>query len=436
MSSEELDFAVIGDEPAGLWFLGRIYEIATAPRPPETLKAPPLSGLGWISLEENVPPVCFPATFASSFGIPLPSSWSAEIITNRRALVWNSSEIYDAFPGLPQVDFNEDPLGALLHPKRGTCRAIRRAIIRNPELLSFASGLLKYLGRSEPLQPEAAVLSALYCTELAWWQATVQVPPSATRFRIRPWENPLEDIKVLSSGAIALHFRGHDPIASRRWILNTSVHTLKRLCRHSQRWLRLFQVGSEFSGRSLYPLRLKVDPLGISAAKRKLTLLFDTEEIPDIDAEVWPITLTVESHQKEIVLWTSAPAQTSLEAVLEQFRQGMGRLNRLFPFLRQTLRSLEPSLSLDTCATSEVRQEVLRALEDQSVELYGLAGVSTETRQRAISSLLPYLNCHLPYPLGTLWAASQLLTKLVGRKQVKAHQALLARPSEPKGLSL
>lgn len=92
MALDEFQCVVLGDEPAGLWILRRLRELA------------PEARLGWVSYEQIPPPVCVPVSLARPFRLKeLGPSWSAEIVTPSRTLPWSAEALRAAFPELPPI---------------------------------------------------------------------------------------------------------------------------------------------------------------------------------------------------------------------------------------------------------------------------------------------------------------------------------------------
>ena len=185
------------------------------------------------------------------------------------------------------------------------------------------------------------------------------------------------------------------------------------------------------SRKALYPLRLRVENSGLPCAVRPLTIYFDTDDIPEIESESWPLQVLpgTAPGEKEVVLWVPAPREPSLDTLLESFRSGMRRLNHLFPFLHRTLLGISVPLEMESCFLEEERAQALEQLEQSALELYDLTSFSTQTRSPCLTHLFPFLYCHLPYPLGPLCAARKLLEQMVGKKRLKGQSA--PSPSVP-----
>lgn len=413
---EEFHYVILGDEPGGLWLARRLSE--------ELRDVVPEPRIAWISFTETLKPTIFPRKLAPLFQVTPGDAWSAEIVTPGRVLKWDDASLARAFPELPPTAFG-DPQGSL-GASQAQLSAIRYAIRCRPELLSFASGLWKALGRAHRLHAESVVYGALLCTELFHWDAAAEVPPGVERIVLSPDDNPLEALKAPRSGGLSLQFKGRAPLRGQKWILNTSfrrLHSLSSACRDLLDLLHF--EGSMRAQEALYPFHVRAESRAIPCTVGPLSVWFDTEEIPELHSEVWPIEVQNEGNVKRITVGASAPRELSLEAVLDRYREGMRRLNRLFPFLAESLIQVGVPLSMDSCFREEDRARALREIDTDAVEWYSLTSAHTQTRSDALEGLFPFLHCHLPYPIGPLQAAGKLLTELTRRKKKKPATAAI-----------
>src|SRR5688572_12550005 len=90
------DCIIVGDEPAGLWFLNRYHELLG--------NSVPAPRLGWLSFTTRPTTVPVPVTIAKSYGIKVKDEWAAEIITPKETLVWDKASIQKRFPELPAFE--------------------------------------------------------------------------------------------------------------------------------------------------------------------------------------------------------------------------------------------------------------------------------------------------------------------------------------------
>lgn len=422
MYLDEFHCVVVGNEPAGLWLLRRL-----AGATDESGK--PLQ-CAWIRMTPDPQAIPIPTCAAPEFGISLTGPWHAELVTRRRNLEWKPDAIQAAFPGLPKALWEKPVSGPGFLARPGALGAHRKALEKHPELLSFASGIWKALGRTPHLQPEVLLWSSLLATELGLWTPTDGLGENLTVIRASEWENPLEETKSAPQGSLSLKFRDLKPIVARHWVLNLPFRSFRRLSAKSDglsRWLTTdAEVGAN---RALYRFRIKAEGTAIPAAVPPMAVAFDAEVIPDWDTELWPFRVDRDGETAWIELTASAPPGVPLDAVLDRFRDGMRSLGRLFPFLESSVQSFSAPLSLDSCYDEEARAGVAQALEDQSIELYANTSLHAVTRHKSLTALFPSLHCGLPYPLGPLSVARRVATEILGKP--KAREAASAAPAPP-----
>lgn len=434
MGLTEFSYVVLGDEPAGLWLLRRLAELLPAGE-----------RLLWIRFDETLAPVAVPPALARSFKLALGESWSPEILTPTSALRWRADEIARRFPelsarvsepgpGIPQPRLTRHDVLPQPRLTRHEMHAVRSALRNHPELLAFAQGVWRRLGRSYNLHAETLVSGALFCAELAWWEPQRELPERVEQLRISPRDNAVEAMKTLRDGALELGFHGIEPVVGRRWILNSPWHRLLALSRRHPDLVASLNVSEDLRAReALCALRVTVRADALPIALQPLTIRFDTDEIPDLAREVWPIELLPAppgAATRELALWATVPRELSLDAALDALGQSLGRLNGLVPFVAEGIEALSVPLSMDSCFTDEQRGEALDTLERSYVELHDYTSLQTQTRLPGLKALLPSHYCNLPHPIGPLHAARRLLEDLVGRKRLK-QEALAAAALPP-----
>jgi hypothetical protein len=400
---------VVGDEPAGLWLMRQLYDVGIPGGKPT---------LGWVRLEVPRLPVCFPASFAKPFGISGSDTWYPEVLTPHHRLSWDPKTLSELFPELPPAS-------------RPSLAMIRKTIRRRPEILAYAAGIWRVLGRTERLNPEGLVLGALHCAGLLWWDVAGDVPAGVQRIGVIDNRNPIESMKREGTGW-AMKFRQWDePIVAERWVFNLPLHQLRWMCRQSPELVRALRMDvSVRAPHSLFGLRVRGEKGGIPFMVRPLTIAFDTDEIPDLMHEVWPIVRRDTEQGHELTVWVSGFTEPALEATLSNFRMGMQRLNQLFPFLGRSLLQIGLPLDVDTCFSDEHRADVLDTLETGMIEYFQISRLHAQTGHRAVHALLPYIQCHLPYPLGPLFTARKLLEEWAGKKRLRAYEAEQTRSSQ------
>lgn len=185
MGFEEFQAVILGDEPAGLWLARRLQQL-DAQRPAGT--AP--MRIAWISFSDSPERVCVPRAAALPFGLSVGDPWSPELVTPRRSLPWEESSLTHLYPDWPARCLDPNPIQSLFEPRSQQLAVSRHLLRAHPELLSYASGLWKFLGRTSHLQPEMLVLGSLLATELTWWDAASEVPPKSRASNSHPRKIP------------------------------------------------------------------------------------------------------------------------------------------------------------------------------------------------------------------------------------------------------
>lgn len=412
---EEFDFLIIGNEPAGLWLARRLRE--------ELASETPAPRIGWVDFGP-APECFFPDKVASLFQLPPadPATlFSPAIVSPERTLSWREETLSEFFPELPSSLLGSYAPKAPLAPTSAEMSSLRYALRGHPELLPLSAGLWKRLGRAPNLHPETILAATLLCTKLRVWHPTEDLPSSIDAFRLDPVTNPLTGMKASRGGEIALQFQGLPPLLSRKWILNLPFHLLRRLTQNTPELAALLHASPAMRCHTgLFGLELEVAPGGIPANLSPLTTVLETESIPDLDEEVWPLQLRSKGDKTALTLWATAPQEVSLESTLDQFRKGLGRLNHLFPFLADSIDSLSVPLGMESCFDDETRAAAYDLLEARHWECYQAVSFQTQSRSTALDTFFPFLNCHLPYPVGPMVTAQQWLTEVVrSRKRRK-----------------
>ncbi len=408
MYLDEFHCVVVGNEPAGLWLLKRLAGATGEDGKP--IKC------AWLRLSGDPQAIAIPAFAATEFDIPLASLWHPELVTRRRNLEWSQRSIQAAFAGLPEILWEKPVAGSGFSMRPGALQAHRKALEKHPELLGFASGIWKALGRTPQLQPEALLWSALLATDLGLWNPTDTLPDCVSQLEANERENPLEEAKSLAAGGLSLKFQGLTPIVSRHWVLNLPYRAFALLSSQSDalsKWL----TADEKAGahRSLYHFQVKAAGLVVPLAVPPLVVAFDAEVIPDWDTEIWPFRVVRANHSVTLEVTASAPPGVPLDAILDRFRGAMKTLTRLFPFLPGSVQSFSAPLSLESCYDQPARDSVAQSLDEDSIELYANTSLHTVTRHKSLTALFPSVQCGLPYPLGPLAAARRIALDILGK---------------------
>lgn len=410
MAFDEFEYVVVGNEPAGLWLLSALEKAHR--QFGEQPKA------AWICLGNEPAPVALPSKLGKAFDVDGVDHWSVELLTPERSIEWNAKTLASMFPELPAIDTAREVLDSLTSPSVPEMTAVRNAIAKKPELIGFAQGVWKSVGRTQQQLPEAAVHYSRFLTELQWWSPEKSLSTSVERVLLDPRENAMEAFKPRKADGASIRFRNFGEVTSRRWIWNLDMRTLMTLaskCPELVTLLNLQWAPARLS--ALYPLQLTVAPEAIPAPVPPISLLYDSELIPDPQTEIWPLTLRSVGESKQLTVWANAPGLVSTDAVLDRFRVGVRRVNQLFPFLAERLRQYSVPLTIDTCFDEAQRRAVADRLQDSSFELYEQTSFYTETRSPALMLLVPYLGCNLPYPIGTLSAARRIVSSLFAKRK-------------------
>ncbi len=413
MAFDEFGCVVLGNEPAGLWLLSELERQYAA--------VGEEARLGWVSLGGDPAPVCLPTELGKSFGVSPTATWSTEILTPRMNIPWTAKSVSDRFPELPAADMslnaNRDLAAALAQPTAPELAAIRTAIAKHPQLIGHAQGLWKAFGRTQHVLPESAVHYARFLTQLQWWSPEKDLSPQIQRRNLST-ANGMESFKVRKPEGVSISFRDFGEITSRKWILNLDLRSLLTLCAQCPEFLQQLNLHWEPATlQALYPLRLRVEADAIPAPMPPMAVAFDTDLIPDPATEIWPMTLRNSAELRELTVWASAPGLVSLEAISERFREGLRRAQEIFPFLSRKLIQISMPLGMDSCFGEDERRSVCDALQESSMEVYHQTSFYTDTRATSISLLLPYLGCHLPYPIGNLLAARKIAAAMVPKRK-------------------
>jgi hypothetical protein len=407
---DDFHCVVVGNEPAGFWLLSELdrafREQGEIPR------------LGWVPLFPGPVAQLLPSAVVSTLQGALSSGSSAELVTPSESISWNKRALREqGLELLSQPPTLRSGLEGFTSPTPADLTAIREALSRCPDLLSVAQALWKITGRAQQHAPEALVHYARFCTAFEWWEPQNTLPLSVERFE---WPAPaeIESFRSTREGVVAIEFTGGNKILSKQWVFSCDNRALAGLCSPCPSFFSLLNVEWQPSAlRALYPLHLLVENAAIPAPVSDLTFYFDSDTIPDPDTEIWPLTKKNRGEHQELTLWVDAPGWVSLEAVLETFRKGMARVNRLFPFLAERLLEVSVPLGMDSCHSVEYRRQVADELQFRSIEKYRFTGFRTDTRSTSLQLLMPHLGCHLPYPLGTIQAARSLVPTLLGKKK-------------------
>jgi len=414
---QEYELVVVGDEPAGLWLLRRYSEAMAEHGGP--------GAMGWLSLESDHRPHSIPSLLGSAFDLQMSESWNLEIVSPQRNLIWHPENIRKMFPSLPEpvvpVSAMEKKTGPeeLLTWDKPWLTEVRKALQRHPELYSLSQAVWKWMGRSLPTVSEAQFLNAYRFADFAYWDPSNMVPKDVSRVSLSLGLHPIEECTPNKTGGMTISFRGFGPISAKRWIWNLPWNQLTALCRHSPQALKLqnLSTGQACADQSLYGLRITASAEACPAPMRPVTVYLDDWHIPDPQSEMWPVQLFSFGQTKELCIWSSACTDTALEATQSSFVEATKRLYRLLPFLPTMARNFSVGLDSSCSFEEQTRAAWIENLHANRIELYQQTLSGVGARHWAFHLLVPAVDCHLPYPFGTLLAARKLVREFVPKKK-------------------
>lgn len=420
MPLDEFDCLVVGNDAAGLWLLAKLCESYKE-------KDLPTPRMAWVNLGSSARSF-LPMPVAETFAInPSETPWSAEIIVPGESFLWSQENLLKKFPNLPFDKFR----AALFKTGLSQYTLAHQTIKTYPELLSFASGLWKIFGRSQGPQPETVLTGALACTELFRWDPIKELPTTVETIPVNPTTTPVEEIRSLKQGTVSIKFKDAAPVLAKRVIFNAPLWQLGELFEGHHDFFHLLNIDeSLFAKRAHYSLKITAEKNAIPCPLKPLSLYYDVEEIPDIETEVWPFFYEETETDKEITVWATGPREISLEALQERLRAGVGRMNRLFPFLSSSVRGFQVPLGTESCHSPEVRHDAMKTLEHHAIEIYAQSWLHIRSRLKNLFVLGPFVNCHYPYPWGQLQLAQKLLKELQPKPKKKTESPT-ATPRAP-----
>lgn len=435
---QTLDLLILGNEPAGLWLL-REYEKLFPIHAQLKKQQRTQPSLGWLKINGPIPPVLTNKPTASFFDLPTDHYFSPEMASTKNLFKWSTQNVRKTFPGLLEL-FERSPTNELFNPSTNTLNKIRWEIAKNPRLLTYSQTLWKILGRCRQVSPENMVWAALQSTEITSWD--YQSLPTSNR-HLETWsfnlgEGPVSLTELPSvdpkdkQKIFKITLPSGQSLSTRNLILNLSVGEFIKL--GVPELLALLGIEkSIFSPVAQYPLILEFKDFCLPRNVSPLTFFLDEEVLPEPDREVWPMIINSNTPFQKISLWVTERKDFSLESVSEKLKGALSRLYSHFPEALENLESQSVPLGLETCYSDSQRAETLMALEQSSKELYSVSLLHPKTRKKGISPLLPALRCNLPYPVGPLLGAQELLSDLFDKKTLKnsSPKALSAGATSP-----
>lgn len=427
---QPLDLLVIGNEPAGLWLLREFEKIYPTRNLSKRNSKQPIRTtpqLGWLKTETELSPFFLSRPIAEAFNISATSFVSPEIALPKSRLKWSLDRIIQDFPAI-SAQLVQNLAKNLASLKAEDCRTIQKALALHPELLTYAQALWKQLGRCRQMTPENMIWAALCSTELSYETALDLVEPILS---LQTWEIPLraraliiEEVKGQEAGSKTKHFQCTLPtgekILTQNLVFNLPLKQLFGLSNPSWRET-LFSDLDLLSPLSHYPIFLEFSQFRLPQNISPLTLFLDQDVLPEPDREIWPMINSGDSQAQKITLWITNRTQFSLESISEHFKFALKRFQAQFPEALKKLINQSVPLGLESCYCEEHRKNLIEMLESSSRELYSHSLLQVKTRKVGVYSLLPALRCFLPYPLGPLTGAREILNDLFDKKTLQNY---------------
>jgi hypothetical protein len=427
---QPLDLLVMGNEPAGLWLLREFEKIYPTRNLSKKNSKQPLRTtpqLGWLKTENELSPFFLSRPIAEAFDLPAPSFFSPEIALPKGRLKWSLDRIIQDFPAV-SAQLGQNIIKNLGFLKSEDRKAIQKALSLYPELLTYAQALWKQLGRCRQMTPENMIGAALCSTELSYETSKGLVESISS---LQTWELPfssrplvIEEVKDQESSSKLKLFQCTLPsgerILTQSLVLNLPLKQLFSLTSPSWRETLLSDLDL-LSPVSHYPISLEFSQFRLPQNIAPLTLFLDEDILPEPDKEIWPMVNSKDSATQKITLWITDRTQFSLESISDHFKLALKRFHAQFPEALKQLLSQSVSLGLETCYSEEHRQNLLETIEASSRELYSHSLLQVKTRKPRVYSLLPALRCSLPYPLGPLTGAREILNDLFDKKTLQNY---------------
>lgn len=419
--AQDYDLVVVGDEPAGLWLLHHYTQSMQEHGGP--------GSLAWISLESEQRPRSIPARIGTAFDLQISESWNLEILSPQQNLIWHPDVLRKRFKDLPEgtgdrvdksgKDKKKSALEELQTWDKAWLADMRRALVKNPELFSLSQAVWKWMGRSLPTVSEAQFANTLRFHDFAYWDPSAMIPKDVSRISLSTGLHPVDEFKTPRGGPTLVSFRGYGSVSAKRWVWNLPWKQLSALCRRSPGLFQLLNPAlHDASGaEALYGLRIQADAPAVPVPMRPVSIYMEDWQIPDPQTEMWPVQLFSFGQTKELVLWAGAPAEVSLEATQVAFRAALKRLYRLLPFLPSMTKAMSVALDSECSFHEQTRAAWFERLYETRIELYRGSVGNVGARHSAFTLLIPAIDCHLPYPLGTLMAAKNLVREWVPKKK-------------------
>lgn len=396
---------VVGDEPAGLWLLAHLARERPFGDAP----------LLWISFADPAP-TAVPFFWGPRWGITVEGPWSAELRTPKRAFRWTERAVRERFPKLPSTVELKRPEDRTA-PERSTTtreleRAVREALADSPDFALVTRMIARAAFRARRPAPETAAVAALLWTELAWWRPAAAVPDAVHRWVFEHF--PSVAAQVRSGDLHRWRLSNGAELESRLCILNADERLLDRFFRSVGGLSSMLGYVGPRAPIASASIDVQLAERTLPQALSPLVVLAETETFPDEDREIWSMTLGSNMRSLRVDVATS-PLVTD-GSIADASMEALVRLRKLFPGFEQSVTGMSPNFPSESCDDPVQRVARQDAFECRSVGRYAEASFRREGTVAGIEPLLPSFRCDLPYPLGTLLGAREVLEKVSERR--------------------
>lgn len=409
---------VVGDEPAGLWLLARLAEARPFGDAP----------LLWISFAEPEP-LAVPFFWGPRWGISVDGPWSAEFRTPKRAFRWSDRAVRERFPTVPstvELKRPEDRTAGLVGGLgREVERAARALVAESTDFALVAKMVARASFRARRPSPERAGMAALLWTELAWWRPAAAVPDAVQRWEFDHF--PTVTAHARTGEQHRLRVSSDTELETRLLVLNANERLLQRFFGPVGGLEKLLGYAAPEAPIALAPVHFEVSRGTVPSALSPLVVVAETETFPDEDREIWTMSANERMTSLRVDVATS-PLVTD-GTVLDVTKRALSRMRDVFPSFDRSVKSMRPLAPSETCDDPTVLVGRQDAFEASLAGRYEQAAFRREGTVAGIEPLLPSFRCDLPYPLGTLLGAQEVLEKISERKRRRTSETT-ARPPE------
>ncbi len=390
------DLVVLGEEIAGIWYL---KELAKKYQDPALLKKKnglPQSIL-WVRTRNELPVFRLPVSIATQFEIPIGERWNMELAFPEKVILWNQKKIDSYLAGHPLKT------GSWLTQDKTTTRICQHLLTQISELGVIAKGIWSSQGYSDNLSNESKVWASFLCGEMASWDTTKENP--FPKVEVLTLESQNQILKLKSSHKqVELEVLNGEKYSTSKLLLNSELSRLKTLI-GEESFQSIGFSDEVFSDFALYGLQIEFEKEAYLPFQ-KSCLLFSSEGVPDTNREI----SLLEGHGN-LRLQVCERRNASLYHILERFKLALKDLSRGYPELPLKVKSYYPPLGLESCYSDSSRRDAINLLNSEKRDLYRLTQVTSGTAVTSIKNISPQVNCHMPYPYGTLMESKKLLSE-------------------------